>query len=127
MKFPKRCILRPFSPFLCNFPPFFFPLFHFFPYLLFFLYFSPAAIPPDPHPTIVFLIYVPEIICLVFIKTSLLSTNQIFMNRRGKNIDSFCFLLVINRLFGYRAPASNPFGAAKPIDTAQRYLSLVIS
>ena len=39
-------ILGPFSPFLCNFPRFFFPPFHLFYLNLYF--FLPEAIPPPP-------------------------------------------------------------------------------
>ena len=40
---PKRCILRPFPPFLCNFPQFFYPPFISFLLNLHFVFFFPPA------------------------------------------------------------------------------------
>ena len=45
-----------FPVFLCNFPTFFFPFFHFFPNFSF-LFFSPATIPPPPYHSILHNIY----------------------------------------------------------------------
>ena len=84
---PKDAFLRPFSPILCNFPPFFFPLFHFFPLTLNFLDFSPATIslPPPPPPFHIILHYTyPKYPCL-FVKSAL-----IFRGSHGKMSTESC-------------------------------------